>query len=361
MNGPEIISQARDELAAALHSRGIVAQPSSLDISPWLAMSLLQKAIRRGQEGYALWAAATLLRDSPERLWRRLGLIAFEDIGVADPEVPYLATAAVTGKQYRKELGGEWAVANFLTSRLALAPKCRSADDLRFVTSAHPSLAQARIDFAFLSTPELLSIVTSSRPLPERALALWYAIGTQRCFAEGLLKRKGEPGPVFDALCEAGLPHTAVEIAREGFRKSGEVLCPLVALLCPERQAATTTVMNDEVPEPVLIGGVPSWAFDMYSREGRRGLAHFLGSEAETAKWVRSHIPVSQQVRFLGNIVFAVEGSILRPRMRWPIADQLRHQAEVECHGRHCPDATDVLELMRAELPLLEEARRHVA
>ena len=53
-------------------------------VTPWIGMSLLQKAIRRGHEELALRAAATLLRISPERLWRRCGCIAFEDVGVAD-------------------------------------------------------------------------------------------------------------------------------------------------------------------------------------------------------------------------------------------------------------------------------------
>jgi len=55
-----------------------------LTISPWQAMSLLQKAIRRGRRDLALRAAATLLHASPERLWRRLGCIALEHIGVGD-------------------------------------------------------------------------------------------------------------------------------------------------------------------------------------------------------------------------------------------------------------------------------------
>jgi hypothetical protein len=108
---------------------------------------------------------------------------------------------------------------------------------------------------------------------------------------------------------------------------------------------------------PIDIGR----ALNMFTREGRRGLARFLQSEAETAKWVHANIPASQRVQFLGGIVFAVEGSVLRPRLSWPLADFLRHAAEVKCHGRHCLDATEVLELMRAELPLLEEARHHVA
>jgi hypothetical protein len=54
---------------------------SPLNINPWLAMSLMQKAIRRGRLGLALRASATLLRDSPERFWRRVCVTAFEDKG----------------------------------------------------------------------------------------------------------------------------------------------------------------------------------------------------------------------------------------------------------------------------------------
>ena len=42
--------------------------PQHLDISPYVGMSLLQKAIRRGRTELALQAAATLLQQSPERL-----------------------------------------------------------------------------------------------------------------------------------------------------------------------------------------------------------------------------------------------------------------------------------------------------
>jgi hypothetical protein len=87
-----IIPTAREELAQAVSSAPI-SPPSPIAGSPWIAMSLMQKAIRRGREDLALSAAATLLRDSPERLWRRCGVIVFEDIGVAD-----LVTAARSGR-----------------------------------------------------------------------------------------------------------------------------------------------------------------------------------------------------------------------------------------------------------------------
>ena len=83
-----------------------------MDASPWVAMSAMQKAIRRGRENLALSAAATLLRDAPEKLWRRIGCVAYEDVGVASLDSVGLTTVALGGKQVRAALGGEWAVAS---------------------------------------------------------------------------------------------------------------------------------------------------------------------------------------------------------------------------------------------------------
>jgi hypothetical protein len=61
---------------------------------------------------------------------------------------------------------------------------------------------------------------------------------------------------VFDLLCEAGWPHTMVEVAREGFRRTRVMLCPLVALLsCEQRQA--TQLESDELPPEEMIGDGP--------------------------------------------------------------------------------------------------------
>ncbi len=55
-----IISTAREELAEAVSS-GPISRPSPIAGSPWVAMSLMQKAIRRGRGDVALRAAATAL------------------------------------------------------------------------------------------------------------------------------------------------------------------------------------------------------------------------------------------------------------------------------------------------------------
>jgi replication-associated recombination protein RarA len=44
----------------------------------------LQKAIRRGDVAHTQLAVSSLMTSDPARFWRRLVIIAFEDIGLAD-------------------------------------------------------------------------------------------------------------------------------------------------------------------------------------------------------------------------------------------------------------------------------------
>ena len=274
MNGPEILHLIRHDLHRAVAERGEPPTPRPMDASPWVAMSVLQKAIRRGREDLALSAAATLLRDAPDKLWRRAGCIAYEDIGVASLEAVGLATMALAGKRHRAALGGEWATASCVVVEMCRAPKCRGADDLLMACELHPAYAQARAELPQLTTRDLITIATGQGSVHERALGLWYALGTDRDRST-LVSRRGEPPVVFDHLCEAGWPHSIVEVAREGLRRSGTMLCPLVALLsCEQRQV--TQLENDELPPEEMIGDVPSWAVDLHSREGRAALARFL-------------------------------------------------------------------------------------
>ena len=79
MNKSHILDDFRSQLAERVRSRGSdVPHVEPLNISPWLAMSLMQKAIRRGREDLALRAASTLLGLSPDRFWRRICITAFE-------------------------------------------------------------------------------------------------------------------------------------------------------------------------------------------------------------------------------------------------------------------------------------------
>ena len=223
MNGPEILHLIQQDLQRAVAECGEPPTPQPMDASPWVAMSAMQKAIRRGREDLALSAAATLLRDAPDKLWRRIGCIAYEDAGLAAFDTVGIATVSLGGKQARAALGGEWAVASCVVAKLSRATKCRAADDLLMACELHPAYADARAQLPRLTTRHLIEIATGQGSIHERALALWYALGTDRDRST-LVHRRGDPRVVFDVPCEAGWPHSIVEVAREGFRRT-RIVC----------------------------------------------------------------------------------------------------------------------------------------
>lgn len=359
MNGTSILDLYRGELAERLRGTEIVPQrPQPLGISPWLAMSLLQKAIRRGNEPFALQAAATLLQSSPSRFWRRLCIIAYEDIGLADFDLVALVTAAVGSKRWRAAVGGEWAVASYLIRQLTFAVGCRAADDLAVVCGWDPELEQERLKLTFQPTSTLIQRTLEPGGLPGRALALWYAMGTDRYRSPQFRERKGSPQAVFDALCEAGYPDSLVEICREGYRRSGSILCPFVALLWHQAQGCSGRVEPDAVPGSEMIGHAPCWAYDTHVREGNRALAQFLEMKSETARWTKARVPRKERVAFLGGILFRVESGLMANRWRWPMSDDLKVRADLDCNGVGRDESRELSELLVRDLPILNDARR---
>lgn len=194
VNGIDIKRGYRDQLAQEILDKPL-DRPNfrPLGISPQLAVSLLQKAVRRGEIGLAHQAATTLLAVSPDRFWRRCVVIAAEEIGVANFEaVALVTTAATAGKSWRVKCGGEHRLAHVIVSMMVRADKCRSADDLAIVAAWHPALAKDRVNFVEAPTRDLLALAISSSPITRRALALWSAIGTARNRTGDLLSRRGE-------------------------------------------------------------------------------------------------------------------------------------------------------------------------
>jgi replication-associated recombination protein RarA len=83
MCGSWVTSVADERLFASEPERHSLTTPdgTSLDV----VTSALQKAIRRGEEAEATYWALQLERAYPWHLWRRLAVIAVEDIGLGNP------------------------------------------------------------------------------------------------------------------------------------------------------------------------------------------------------------------------------------------------------------------------------------
>ena len=357
MTDTDNFDDMRETLAVAVETYS-VPTPEPLDINPWLAMSLLQKAIRRGRNDLAQRAAATLLWTSPDRLWRRLGIIAVEDVGLGDLAAVRLVVPALVGKRARADLGGEWPVASYLVARLSQAAKCRAADDLVMVATRHPAYVQARLELGHHCRQELMGIVAGSCPLVHRAMALMYLLGTDGRHQRHLVRRRGHPQAAFEALGRAGCSPTLVDLAQVLFQKTREPLAPLVALLSRERGWEARVTLDDTIPPEVMIGEVPGWALDMFTREGRAALSRFLRGRTKAGGWISANIAPSARLDLLSNLVFYLEGGISKQRLRWPIGDALHRRAQIECLGEGCPDATEVLGLLRADFAALNRTRR---
>ena len=85
-------------------------EPEPLTIDVRLASGALQKAIRRGNEAEALACARLLVVRDPQRLWRRLAVIAMEDVGVGEFDVVANTISSSRSKVWRDQRGGEWHV-----------------------------------------------------------------------------------------------------------------------------------------------------------------------------------------------------------------------------------------------------------
>ncbi len=358
MDTTKRIDPFRNALLAEVIDGGDVAPPQPLDISPWLAMSLLQKSVRRGRCDLALKAAATLHRDAPDRLWRRLGGIAFEDVGLADLEAVGLTTAALTGKRFRRDLGGDWNVASVVVQRLTQSRKSRASDDLFMALEALPGLADDRRSLSAETNPRLRLTALTTHNLHIRALSVLFLLGTDRPGWK-FPARRGEVALAFDLLDELGTAPTTLAICREGYRKTQEALPPLLALLALEN-GLRDEAADDRMPEEAMIGRVPGWAFDMFTREGKLAMTRLLVTNAGIAEFARSMVPKQKQVGFLGQVLFRVEGGVLARRVGGDLSDRLRSQLMFETLGIDPLAAVQALDLMREDLPLLNCIRRTV-
>ena len=133
---------------------------------------------------------------------------------------------------------------------------------------------------------------------------------------------------------------------------------PLVALSCEQRQV--TQIQSDELPAEEIIGGVPIWAVDLYSREVRAASRVFSKvmrpplDECGAPSDRRAH-RVSSGTSSSGS---RAGSSTVDCGGRSGTSCAVK--TDVECSGPDCPDAAEILELMRDNIPLLNEVRAAV-
>src|SRR5271156_2911822 len=169
----------QSEVASIDHAPTLDPIPP-LPCDRWLALIALQKSIRRGDSLTAKRALTTLYRSDPSSTWRRLLIIACEDVGIAAPGAVVMTASRCANVKALREMGRDEAAALATAQMLAEVPKDRSADLLFAVALHDPTLEIMRSKCRSASVARRLEFVADpTLSLPERALAVWHSSGVE--------------------------------------------------------------------------------------------------------------------------------------------------------------------------------------
>ncbi|MBB4201056.1 hypothetical protein GGD83_004886 [Rhodoblastus sphagnicola] len=324
----------------------------------WTASSALQKAIRRGDAVTARRAALTLLQHDRAALWRRLLVIAAEDMGVGSigtlVEVARLAADA----RSRRRFGSEDRCAAHACKRLAAAPKDRSTDHL-FAAAAHwPTLDAVRNECGVAAIPERLAIVAEvTRPLSERAVAAWYASGVENWPERRV--GKGDLDGLMRVFADLGCSGDLIEATAIAARRTRAPICvflPLLALAA----ADGGYVEQVDTRKSASVGGVPLCALDGHTRMGRQAIAQFLRSNAEVADFLAANVPDYRAEKALRLAVFYADSAPISVRFNWRDQTALERLGVAADFSRVRADlgvADDLIEIVRRNLDHLDALR----
>jgi MgsA AAA+ ATPase C terminal len=292
----------------------------------WLALSAMQKSIRRGDSLTAKRALTTLYRSDRSSTWRRLLIIACEDVGIAAPGAVVATASRCANVKALRETGKDEAAALATAQMLAEAPKDRSADLLFAVVLRDPALETIRSKCRSASVARRLGFVADpTLSLPERALAVWHASGV-----ESYGEQRVGPGDL-DALvriyAELGIPKRLLEALATVIKKAREPFALLLPLLWLAAVGTETELLDSPLSPSGLINGVPLCALDKHTRLGRQAIGRFAQENAEIARFLTERGCRSGNDGALRMAVFYADGALTRPTLQW------RHAAEVTAAG----------------------------
>ncbi len=362
------------------------------NIDRWLAASALQKAVRRGKREESLLCSRLLVTEDTQRIWRRLAVIAMEDVGVGDMEATAQTVWASRSKAWRGKHGGEWHVASYVVGTLCGALKSRDTDDLAAIASRHPDLAEERAELACAPRARLRDLLADQDQTPWlRSLAGWYLAGTDQYTAPHLPPRPGNLREVLEVYRHVGVPEYLLDVIAAGATKERGALpinLGLVWLKVAAARAVNCTRSRQDEPvegdaadppgtgaqsglgehrTPLTslgeVNGVSSEAYDVHTRAGRRALAYLLRACGPVREYLSRFVPDREAFDLVAALVWCVEGALLDRRLVYDGSAEITEMAEVAevAHGAfpagRVPEAID---LMRRHLPDLHRARLRV-
>jgi len=295
---------------------------SPLRCDRWIASSLLQKSIRRGETQLALRAAFRLSTFDRSYTWRRLLVIALEDVGAAEADAVVETVAIATTPNWRSKHGEKESLA-YAVTRLAEAPKDRSADYLISAAESHPSLSDVRERCLKADLQDRLRIVGDlSQALPVRALAAWLSSGIEAY--NGPRIGAGDLRELSRTLVELGASEELVSsmvLAAKRTREPITVLVPLIWLESHRDQLAQ--VCNEAIPETPVLDEIPMYAFDKHTRLGLAAIQRLTRESDELRACLAQFVPKEAWLNAVQMAAFYTDAYLISRRLDWSLSRPL--------------------------------------
>jgi hypothetical protein len=326
------------ELAEAL-AQFPLTTPQPLGCDRWVARSALQKACRRGEVDIAQKALANLYAHDPAAVWRHLVIICVEDVGITNVDLLAQTIAAKRDRKFRQQVGGDWHVMSSLVRLMAESNHCQAACDLLLRVMNDPALERAKLDALDDQPAQWAGIIADAEsPIEQRAIS---AMAMGGCLADG--QSHADPCGVFDVMADMGHFSHVAETCRAAWKVSRNpmtLLLPLVWQLY--MQTEQHSIASDPVPAVKMIGDVPGYALDQFTRKGNQISRAYLEEDHELRNLLeQAGVTKGAYARTLGDVLFLIEGSLVINRIIWPYAERLRQPRRwlpaVATLGHHLP------------------------
>ena len=312
--------QRLDRMAATVPHKTHTAF-KAMCFDKWICMSGMQKAIRRGDAALAGRLALSLWMQDKRSLWRRLAVIAAEDVALGDIETVLDVTIAVKFPAWRKSVG-DFSLAVHLAQRMAQAAKTRYLTELYLFSDLSRQATKAREWAAKASFKELASILHDpAKAAPEQTLALWGLFGSRRFEAKNFYRADGDIEEAIKAVKGMPVPQDMLNICTATV---GTPHWPLTMLLPigwleMQRQAKNLTARKETPISSPESKGLPMYAVDgMYTRTGIASIKELKKTVAGLSGYTNTQI---------GEGLFFIEAETLNSRLTCPAWDDFRRDS----------------------------------
>jgi hypothetical protein len=290
---------------------------------PWVTSSLLHKAIRRDDPVLAEAAARRFMHLRRSAIWRRLIVIAFEDIGVAGTGlVATLVTTANNAQGRALNAEDERSILALVRS-MAESPKDRGADYLNSAVRLHPALEAERERAGTACIQGRLDLVADpTLPLASRAVAGWYAAGVDS-LGEARLG-VGHIDALFEVLQTLGIPADLLSATKAAVNRTREPMCLMVPLVWHSAfKDGTPPAVDCRVPVSPVINEIPMYAFDCHTRIGKAAVRRFARENPAMQNWAESFVPDHRVERAACLGAFFTDAAPVARRLGWTGSEAL--------------------------------------